>query len=84
MRIKSEGFWISSQLLFLEISKSKTSKNDKKSWFILKYYFYVESAARLERLSFLREAMPSKKIIAEDGLSCPNHSIYQTDSDVVF
>ena len=26
-------------------------------------------AARLERLSFLREAMPSKKIIAEGGMA---------------
>jgi len=32
--------------------------------------FYPEPAARPERLSFLREAMPSKKIIAEGGNSC--------------
>ena len=33
-------------------------------------------AARLERLSFLREAMPSKKIIAEDGKAAIKNKYY--------
>ena len=44
--------------------------------------FYAESAARLERSSF-SFFTKKKKAGAEDGLSCPKNSIYQTDSDVV-
>ncbi|WP_312420311.1 hypothetical protein [Epilithonimonas sp.] len=41
--------------------------DETKQYWIRLILFLQFLAARLERLSFLREAMPSKKIIAEDG-----------------